>query len=63
MQTVRKNAEMRRERGGKLAALFKSTLALTLMGGFLIIAAIEASFLSVLVIDVINADRAASHEF
>ncbi len=37
-----------RERSGsKLTALFKSTLALTLMGGFLIIAAIEASFLSV----------------
>lgn len=63
MQKVPTNVEKRGERGGKLAALFKSKLALTLMGGFMIIAAIESTFLSVLVIDVVNADRVAAHEF
>lgn len=63
MQTVPKNREKAREIGSKLRALFKSSLALTLMLGFLIIAGIEAIFFSVLVIDVTNADRVAAHEF
>lgn len=55
--------EIKGVKTNKLRALFKSSLALTLIGVFLLVAAIEASFLAVLCIDVLKADESAKHEF
>lgn len=48
---------------GKWLGIFRSPLALTMMGVFLLIALVEASFLGLLCLDVINADKNAARQF
>ncbi|MBX9688720.1 MAG: hypothetical protein K2X27_18580 [Candidatus Obscuribacterales bacterium] len=62
MQAAAKT-KLRQGNTNKWSALFKSPLARSLMGGFFVIASIEAVFLAILGIDVLNADKVASHEF